>query len=297
MFSEKNFEDIICKYPELIERGLIFKGRQISIYGKRIDILFEDKFGQKLIIELKIGPIDREHIGQVMEYEGEVLSEEEPTARIMLVGNRVPPNLQRALSHHGIEWKEVSLAQLRDFLETKNDKEFCSLVGEEDNGLKQLLIKKEKILSKKHQNNNLTDVLSVERDKMGILFCIKGTQHAKDGAEHLKNHEELYFSIGYGIKAENFYYPLTALIHVSGDKVRYKCRIKNIKPYEKLDHSDLEKKPQKWVDDYMREPKPYKTTIIIDSITAFDYETRELMDLSSNKIKNPPTGYQRIILP
>jgi len=27
--SEKDFEDIICKYPELIEEGLTFIGRQI----------------------------------------------------------------------------------------------------------------------------------------------------------------------------------------------------------------------------------------------------------------------------
>ena len=105
MISEKQVEDILCKYPELIEEGLSFKGRQIRLYGNRIDILFEDKFGQKLIVELKAGPIDRKHIGQVMEYEGAVLSEKDPTARIMLLGNRVPPNFRKALDHHGIEWR------------------------------------------------------------------------------------------------------------------------------------------------------------------------------------------------
>jgi len=121
MISEKDFEDIICKYPELIEDGLVFKGRQIHVRGKIMDMLFEDRFRQKLIIELKVGPIDRKHIGQVMEYEGSVLSSEDPTARIMLVGNRVPPNLKKSLDHHGIEWKEIPLSQIRDFLISKND--------------------------------------------------------------------------------------------------------------------------------------------------------------------------------
>lgn len=129
--KEKDLEDIICKYPELIEDNLVFKGRQIRVYGKIIDVLFEDKHKQKLIVELKIGPVDRKHIGQVMEYEGSVLNEEDPTARVMLIGNRVPPNLRKALDHHGIEWKEVHAAYLKEFLKDKNDSAFTHLFDEE----------------------------------------------------------------------------------------------------------------------------------------------------------------------
>ena len=129
--KEKDLEDIICKYPELIETDLVFIGRQMRLHGKIIDVLFEDKFKQKLIVELKIGPVDRKHIGQVMEYEGNVLSEEDPTARIMLVGNRVPPNFQKALNHHGIEWKEINAKQLCGFVKDKNDLEFLHLFGEQ----------------------------------------------------------------------------------------------------------------------------------------------------------------------
>jgi len=50
MILEKDFEDIIAKYPELIEDGLTLKGRQVSIYDRRMDLLFEDKFGRKLIV-------------------------------------------------------------------------------------------------------------------------------------------------------------------------------------------------------------------------------------------------------
>ena len=46
-------------------------------------------------------PILDKHIGQIMSYEGSVLSEKDPDVRIMLIGTRVPPNLQKALDQHG----------------------------------------------------------------------------------------------------------------------------------------------------------------------------------------------------
>jgi hypothetical protein len=116
---EKDFEDIICKYPELIEEGLILIGRQLSLYGRRMDILFEDKFKRKLIIELKAGPIKDDHIGQILSYEGMLLSADDPTLRVMLVGTRVPPNIQKSLDHHGIAWKEITFSFLKDFLKNK----------------------------------------------------------------------------------------------------------------------------------------------------------------------------------
>jgi hypothetical protein len=42
MLLEKDFEDIIARYPELIKDGLTLKGRQVTLYGRRMDLLFED---------------------------------------------------------------------------------------------------------------------------------------------------------------------------------------------------------------------------------------------------------------
>ncbi|HOW39507.1 MAG TPA: hypothetical protein PL123_03115 [Bacteroidales bacterium] len=127
MFLERNLEDIIAKYPELIEDGLILQGRQVTLYGRRMDLLFEDKFRRKLIVELKIGPIKDAHIGQVLSYEGMLLSGEDPSIRVMLIGNRVPPNIQRSLDHHGIAWREFTLSYLKEFLIKRNDEEFLNL--------------------------------------------------------------------------------------------------------------------------------------------------------------------------
>jgi hypothetical protein len=132
MILEKVFEDIICKYPELIENGLILKGRQITLYGRRMDVLFEDKFKRKLIIELKAGPIKDEHMGQILSYEGMLLSADDPTIRVMLVGNRVPPNLQKSLDHHGIAWKEITISILKAHLQSKGDLVLLASIEEVD---------------------------------------------------------------------------------------------------------------------------------------------------------------------
>lgn len=132
MLAEKDFEDIICKYSDLIEAGLTLKGRQLTLYGRRIDILFEDKFKRKLIIELKVGPIKDEHIGQILSYEGMLLSSDDPSIRVMLVGNRVPPNIQKSLDHHGIAWKEISFSKLKEYLVEKNDAIFLGLFDTEE---------------------------------------------------------------------------------------------------------------------------------------------------------------------
>jgi hypothetical protein len=130
MLLEKDLEDIISKYPDLIEEGLTLKERQLTFYGRRMDLLFEDKFKRRLILELKNGPIKDQHIGQIMSYEGMLLSGDDPTVRIMLVGTRVPPNIQKSLDHHGIAWKELTYSYLKKFLAEKEDDLFLNLFDE-----------------------------------------------------------------------------------------------------------------------------------------------------------------------
>jgi len=56
MLHERDFEDIIFKYPELIEDGLIIKGRKVTFYGRRMDLLFEDQFKSLTYISLTPEP-------------------------------------------------------------------------------------------------------------------------------------------------------------------------------------------------------------------------------------------------
>lgn len=124
MLTERLFENVLVKYPELIEDKLKFIGRQVTHFGKRIDILFEDRFKEKLIIELKIENLQRNALSQVMEYEGFILSEKDPSARVMIIANRIPLNLKKAMDHHGIEYKEITHKNLFEFLEKRDEQLF-----------------------------------------------------------------------------------------------------------------------------------------------------------------------------
>jgi hypothetical protein len=130
--KEIDVENILAKYPDLIESGLRLVGRQVTVYGRRMDLLFEDVNKRKLIVELKSGPILDKHIGQIMAYEGGVLSDKDPDIRIMLIGTRVPPNLRKALDHHGFAWKEINFATLKSYLNEKSDTTFGHLFQEEN---------------------------------------------------------------------------------------------------------------------------------------------------------------------
>jgi len=130
--DERTFETILAKYPDLIENGLEIKGRQVSMYGRRMDLLFEDAFQRKLIIELKAGPIKDQHIGQVLSYEGMLLSPDDPSIRVMLIGNKVPHNIRRALDHHGIAWKEIPVSSILAHLRDKSDSEMLDLFSPEE---------------------------------------------------------------------------------------------------------------------------------------------------------------------
>lgn len=127
---EKDLENIIIKYPELIEDGLRLIKEQGKVCGRKFDLMFEDKYGQKVILELKRGAITDKHIGQILYYEGTQLSEESQAIRIILVGTRVPPSIQKALDYHGIGWREITIPTLIEFLSKKGDSDFLSIVRE-----------------------------------------------------------------------------------------------------------------------------------------------------------------------
>lgn len=129
--TEQEFETILAKHSSLIEDGLRLLGRQVGLGRKHLDLLFEDRHGQRLIVELKKGPILRDHVAQVMDYEGHFLSPDDPTTRVMLIGNRVPENFRRSLNHHGVEWREITVARLVDSMRACGDSEMLALLEPE----------------------------------------------------------------------------------------------------------------------------------------------------------------------
>ena len=104
--TEKEFEHILIKHPELIEEGLLFQGNQVPLDGKQLDLLFEDKNGQKLIIEVKLTAL-RKDIAQLLDYAGYFIEREPKPIRAMLVALRIPTNFQHSFDYYGFEYKEI----------------------------------------------------------------------------------------------------------------------------------------------------------------------------------------------
>ena len=121
--------------PELIEEGIRFKGRQKylnKIDRNFIDLIFEDRIGYHLIIELKIGPIKFEHIDQIKKY-GEIYkSTYSKNTRMMLVGNKINKSMVQILNMEKVEYKEIKISELKLFLKKKEDHIFLRYFDKSD---------------------------------------------------------------------------------------------------------------------------------------------------------------------
>ena len=113
--SEKQIENVFEIFHEqLLEPGLELIDRQKTIkkYGVRFDLLFRDKNGKKLILELKRNAISRDDIGQAIQYAGIVKD-----SRVVLAAPIIPSSIKNAFEHYGIEYLEFDILEINRLLE------------------------------------------------------------------------------------------------------------------------------------------------------------------------------------
>lgn len=65
---EKHLEDIVASDPQLIGKSLKLEKRQLVADDGRIDLLFEDQEGNKIVVEMKLHKIGRTAINQIKRY-------------------------------------------------------------------------------------------------------------------------------------------------------------------------------------------------------------------------------------
>jgi hypothetical protein len=124
MISEKDMEDAISVDPEkyLGEKGLKLIARQYSIGNYRFDLLFEDRHGAKLIVEIQKGTLDREHHHKIQDYYEEYkVKYPDEFVDLMVIANRIPYERRRKLSYLGVEHKEIPEVEFQSAVLT-NDK-------------------------------------------------------------------------------------------------------------------------------------------------------------------------------
>lgn len=113
---ERVIEDLVFRYPEeILGETLRSVKRQMWIDGRRLDLLFEDTDGGLLLLELKAGEIQREHVGQAGEYFG-LLRVHFPDrhTRVALLGTAITPERRLYLETFGVEVHVVTEQFLLD---------------------------------------------------------------------------------------------------------------------------------------------------------------------------------------
>lgn len=114
---EKDIENMIATYPDEFfpKEGFKLLGQQITIEGRRLDILFEDKHKRKVIIEVKRGILTREASGQIAEYYGLLKNKGYiGNYELILCANIIPPERKTFLETIGIDCRELGVTLITE---------------------------------------------------------------------------------------------------------------------------------------------------------------------------------------
>lgn len=110
MISEKEMENSIIADPEkyLGEAGLKLLSQQHRIGDYIFDILFEDRHGAKMIVEIQKGTLDRAHTYKILDYYHDY-KENNPIdfIELMVIANKIPDERKKRLSNWGVSFKEI----------------------------------------------------------------------------------------------------------------------------------------------------------------------------------------------
>lgn len=117
--SERQIEDVFEIFHEqLLEKGLELISRQHILDNRlRVDLLFIDKNGKNVVVELKKDTISREDVGQAMQYAGLIKN-----SRVILAAPIIATSIKNAFDHYGIEYLEFDLSEIQNLYEQIRDK-------------------------------------------------------------------------------------------------------------------------------------------------------------------------------
>lgn len=113
---EREMEDLISSFPDdfFPGRGFQLMGRQQPFEGVgRFDLLFEDRFKTKILMELKAVPAKYEVASQLAKYMDEMRNRGEQHILMWLVAPQVPNSVRQFLDRIGIEYSELHEVEFR----------------------------------------------------------------------------------------------------------------------------------------------------------------------------------------
>jgi len=117
-FSEKQMAEVIIAHAqELLGEQLRLIERNLWIGRYELDLLFGDRHGAKLIVELQRGSLDRYHLYKVLDYYDEYKARHpEEFVEVMVVANLISPERKERLGNRGINFREIPDETIRRYL-------------------------------------------------------------------------------------------------------------------------------------------------------------------------------------
>jgi Endonuclease NucS len=113
---ERQMENLIAAFPEdfFPGRALALKGRQQSFAGVgRFDLLFSDRHGTNILMELKAVGAKYDNADQLAKYKEALEAQGERNIFMWLVAPNIPTAVREFLDRIGIEWSEIHEAEYR----------------------------------------------------------------------------------------------------------------------------------------------------------------------------------------
>lgn len=128
-----------------------------------------------------------------------------------------------------------------------------------------------------------------------------------DAMKHLREHETLYWSVGFRISKttkEQFSFPLFGFIHVRGHgQVEYRALITDIRPFDPTNYQNDKVKSvsqrSRWKTNHDNtQSYPFKHDLVMNEIISFSCDTYQFQKADgTGLITHPPEGYARVLLP
>ncbi len=112
--TERQMADVVVSNSgELLGEPLELLARNHWIGRYELDLLFRDRHGAHLIVELQRGALDRYHLYKVLDYYDEFKDRHKDTfVEVMIVANIISPERKERLSRRGVSYREIPEATI-----------------------------------------------------------------------------------------------------------------------------------------------------------------------------------------
>jgi hypothetical protein len=113
---ERDMEELLWNHPEkLLNEPLVAFRRQPSSQVGRADLIFKDRLGRFLVVEIKKGILPRGAVNQLVDYYGMLKNEfQGESVELMAVANIIPRERAIACIKYDIEPREISEKRFAD---------------------------------------------------------------------------------------------------------------------------------------------------------------------------------------